>query len=290
MGSQHFGILFLFRLLFSFLSIFCSELWAKDNMKMNSGGRYNGCFEQVTEMTTCHVSFLRSLIQHQYFSKRLIHDMIKRFSSYSSDTGVVYRLQTNEKKEYIITLGQQVEIPPQFTSILKFSSSRFRKYTVMVFDDVLFFLRTLLHSFLSVKNINLRRYRQISSTLVIIGRAPVTMEKYSKGSWKCVHVHSCFTKLRKWKEIDLFPYSRFILRCVHSRPCFDFDHHSYYWKEYISVQEHYRPRDKSKTFCEILKKFSNNNIYFVKLVLRKRRNICLYSEEENRYIGSLSSI
>lgn len=118
------------------------------------------------------------------------------------------------------------------------------------------------------------------------------MEKYNITSSEQRYFHFYLIHSEKCKEIDLdlFPYSRFILRCIHSRPSFDLDHHSCFWKQYNNSQEHCTARDESKTYCKILKKVSKRNIYIVKMVLQKLRSICKYNEEENQYIRSLSFI
>lgn len=158
------------------------------------------------------------------------------------------------------TIIQQFDISPHFTSISKWSTSGMRRYISIVFCDILSFLFISNESFLYLKDINLDNYRDICLWLCTIRKIPASIEKYSIASSKEGYFHSCFIHSRKCKEVDLFPYSRFILHCVHSRPSADLDHHSYFWKKYNINKQDFTDRDESKTYCKILKKFSEKNI------------------------------
>lgn len=100
-------------------------------------------------------------------------------------------------------------------------------------------------------------------------------------------MYSIFSKgHRTVHRLDLYPYSRHILHCLHFRPHSSIYSHLFFWQhlDTESVTNRIELRDITNTLCFFLKKFEET-VDALRLVVCQLHSICERHLTENRYVG-----
>lgn len=201
------------------------------------------------------------------------------------------RLDNHETmQQYVDKRVQRFTAPQYYTDASTFKTHQVREYFSMIFTDFLFYVWNVLNEFTSMTYATSCLHNSLCSVVFTDRKQAIGIQTYGgiEPLTQKLHVFFYSSKRRQRRQIDIFPCSRFILRCYHHRPSSEIDHYSFYWNWFRQVDNDYRIRAQSIFLCTLLSRYSKN-AFVVRLVLRRLRQICTSNDLENRSVGSSTS-
>lgn len=243
--------------------------------------------DPFVEISMCNASSVKN-IRAGCFSKFLL-------SNFNTDVKVSFpdihsnQSNNNEVIGYVAKRVQDFIPPPYYNDSSRCRRHKVREYFNLVFSDFSFYVWNVFNEFSSLKDATSCLQKPFGSVVFRNRRQTIGIQTYGViQPLTQMHVYYYSSKRKQRKEIDIFPYGRFILRCYHHRPSSEIDHHCFYWSRLKQIDNENSVRTGSALLCTLLNRYSKST-YVVRLVLRRLRRICISIEKENRYVGSSTS-
>lgn len=229
---------------------------------------------QVSLSRKCMVEFCA---MSHYLSNKPLAGLINGVRILSpQDTGT--SMNNTIFKDNVTNRIQQFYRLPLFSNIMNSSRDCFLNYLSTTFNEILFYILVLIDEF------EFNTHGLHTPVMISIVCDSIFIETGNKESLAVVNIN----RQKKKRQLDVFPYRRFIIHSLYCRPSSDIDHCWFYLVLLKHIRGHISARDHSNLLCQILTQCRKDR-YILKLVFRKLQNICGHDENENFFVGSLAS-